>query len=208
MANKNTSYTDLKFAIASCMNLSSDVVKNLNVTSVPSTGYVSSETTRHLANSAAIIATYTVQVFSTLSADTYYESLLVANVANGKFESILVNTGSPVFSSVTDSTVVIYTVSPSYSSTKYPTVNRNNDDNNLSGGAIAGLTIMSVVVAAFIGFAIYYFYNGGKLDFLDRVMANNTEDRTSVVVEGERNTTVEYSNPIRESRKNPAIINI
>ena len=101
----------------------------------------------------------------------------------------------------TTASIFIYsapTTSPSFKSA-------NNDDNTvLSTGAIAGLTVMSVVVFGMIVFAVYYFNNKKTAPMVD--MSWSPADRTTIVYESSldyrsrSNEYTEYTNPIRDSR--------
>lgn len=110
--------------------------------------------------SAGISTLYVVALASHYSVSDL-QSQLVTSTSNGFFnEQLTANAekfGAAGFVNATSTGIIILTVAPTAAPFN-PSSPSNNNDNQLSAGAIAGITIMSVVVVFAILAAVYYYY--------------------------------------------------
>lgn len=108
--------------------------------------------------SAAILTSYIVSVSSHYS-QSALQSQLTSATSSGFFDSQLTTYaqqfGAPAFVNASSSALVIITSSP----TAAPiSSSKGNSNNNLDAGAIAGLTIMSFVLAFAIAVCFYFYF--------------------------------------------------
>jgi hypothetical protein len=116
-------------------------------------------------SSSGILAAYLVVVASHYD-QSALQSQLTSATSNGFFNQQLTvfaeQFGAAGFVNATSAALVIATASPTAS----PFVPSPQSSSKLSGGAIAGLTIMSFVVVCAIGFAVYYYlFMAGSASF-------------------------------------------
>ena len=133
-------------------------VKILNVTS---------SSRRRLSFHSESTASAGISTLYVVSLASYYslsdlQSQLESSTSSGFFNTQLTANaekfGAAGFVNATSTGVIIITVAPTAAPSLPPSPSSSNNVNKLSGGAIAGITIMSVVVGMAILAAVYYYF--------------------------------------------------
>jgi len=152
----------------------------LNVTGTVSGTRRRLQATPSAAPSSGILAAYQVSVASHYD-QSALQSQLAAASSDGFFNQQLTifaqQFGAAGFVNATSAALIIATASPTAAPVSNPS---SSSSSKLSGGAIAGLTIMSFVVVCAIGFAAYYVFMGGSASFKTPDWAKKIPSRTSI----------------------------